>query len=178
MKLSDYKAEIYQRFQVESVQALKENPEFLVLTEDRPLDWRRLESWQWVYQQVFGKSVPVDLDTLKKQCKVLSGKNLTQLKKEYRLSAKEAKTVEGWKQVLETLQTRQRGMINGVNVLTEFFPWQVFGVDGRTASTRDLKTAFRRLSKVYHPDVPATGDREVFEKVHRLYEHALTTVGG
>lgn len=178
MKLSDCRSAIYRHFQVKELQKLKESPEFLVLVEDRPLDWRLLETWHWVYQQVFGKSIPVDLDATKKQCKKLSGKNLTQLKKEFGLSAQDAKTIESWQHVLKVLQTKQRGMVNGVNVLTEFFPWQVFEVNGRTATKRDIKTSFRRLSKTYHPDVLVTGDREVFEKLHRLYEHALITVAG
>lgn len=54
-------------------------------------------------------------------------------------------------------------VINGIDVLKNFRPWVVFGLDPKTATKADVDKAFRRLARKHHPD--AGGDRQVFEKL-------------
>ena len=61
--------------------------------------------------------------------------------------------------------------INGINVLENFRPWHVFGLDSKTASKDDVKNAFRDLAKVYHPDVG--GDKHVFERIQKMRDSLL-----
>ena len=61
--------------------------------------------------------------------------------------------------------------INGIDVLENFRPWHVFGLDPDTASQEDVKTAFRELVKVHHPD--AGGDPRVFERLQKMRESVL-----
>lgn len=65
------------------------------------------------------------------------------------------------------------GCINGVNIFKYFKPWQVFELDSKTATKADIKTAHRRLAKVYHPDNLETGDRAVFEKLEVMYRSII-----
>jgi hypothetical protein len=62
------------------------------------------------------------------------------------------------------------GCINGINVLNYFKPWQVFDLDPQNATTQDIKNAYYRLSKIYHPDVPETGDATVFSCLTIMYK--------
>ena len=61
--------------------------------------------------------------------------------------------------------------INGINVLENFRPWHVFGLDSKTASKEDVKTAFRDLAKVHHPD--KGGDKQVFERIQKMRDSLL-----
>ena len=61
--------------------------------------------------------------------------------------------------------------INGIDVLKNFRPWQVFQLDPKTATTDDINAAFRELSKKHHPDVG--GNREVFEKLQKMRDSLL-----
>jgi DnaJ domain len=60
--------------------------------------------------------------------------------------------------------------INGVHIFKYFRPWQVFGLDGKTATATDIKAAYRRLSKTYHPDNRETGNAEVFDRINTMYQ--------
>ncbi len=62
------------------------------------------------------------------------------------------------------------GCINGINVFNYFKPWQVFDLDPQTATTQDIKNAYHRLSKIYHPDVPETGDAAIFNNLIIMYK--------
>ena len=62
------------------------------------------------------------------------------------------------------------GCINGINVFNYFKPWQVFDLDPQTATIQDIKNAYYRLSKIYHPDVPETGDANVFDCLTIMYK--------
>ncbi len=62
------------------------------------------------------------------------------------------------------------GCINGINVLNYFKPWQVFNLDPQTATTQDIKNAYHRLSKIYHPDVHKTGDATIFDCLTVMYK--------
>ena len=61
--------------------------------------------------------------------------------------------------------------INGINVLENFRPWHVFGLDSKTASKEDVKNAFRALAKVHHPD--KGGDKQVFERIQKMRDSLL-----
>lgn len=62
------------------------------------------------------------------------------------------------------------GCINGINVFNYFKPWQVFDLDPQTATTQDIKNAYYKLSKIYHPDVSKTGDTAIFECLNIMYK--------
>lgn len=62
------------------------------------------------------------------------------------------------------------GCINGINVFDYFRPWQVFDLDPQTATTQDIKNSYYRLSKIYHPDVPETGDAAIFDCITIMYK--------
>ncbi|PHV64328.1 DnaJ domain-containing protein [Cyanobacterium aponinum] len=68
------------------------------------------------------------------------------------------------------------GCINGIDIFKYNRPWQIFGLDGKTATEEDLKKAYRQLSKVYHPDNQETGDREIFERLEKMYESLMKGV--
>lgn len=67
------------------------------------------------------------------------------------------------------------GCVNGINIFNYSLPWRVFGLDPKTATTDQVKTAYRNLSKIYHPDVPETGDARMFERLTIFY-NSLTEV--
>jgi hypothetical protein len=54
-------------------------------------------------------------------------------------------------------------VINGIDIMKNFRPWVVFGLDPKKASKADVDKAFRKLALKHHPD--AGGDRMVFEKL-------------
>jgi hypothetical protein len=61
--------------------------------------------------------------------------------------------------------------INGIDVLENFRPWHVFGLEPATATPEDIKEAFRRLAKVHHPD--AGGDPQVMERLQKMRDSLL-----
>ena len=61
--------------------------------------------------------------------------------------------------------------INGIDVLENFRPWHVFNLNPETATTEDIKKAFRELAKVHHPDVG--GDERVFERLQKMRDSVL-----
>ena len=65
---------------------------------------------------------------------------------------------------------QEYGTINGINIFTYNRPWQVFGLDPETATTQDVKNSYRKLSKIYHPDIPNTGDANIFNRLTIFYE--------
>jgi len=62
------------------------------------------------------------------------------------------------------------GCINGINVLNYFKPWQVFDLDSQTSTKQDIKNAYYQLSKIYHPDIPETGDAKIFDCLTIMYK--------
>lgn len=65
--------------------------------------------------------------------------------------------------------------INGIDVLENFRPWHVFGLDPATASADDIKEAFRRLAKQHHPDLG--GDPRVMERLQKMRDSLLAFRG-
>lgn len=65
------------------------------------------------------------------------------------------------------------GCINGINIFQYFRPWKVFGLNGKTATKKELKSAYYRLAKIYHPDNQKTGDREIFERIGIMYQSCV-----
>ena len=61
--------------------------------------------------------------------------------------------------------------INGIDVLENFRPWHVFNLNSKTATKEDVKTSFRNLAKVHHPDVG--GDPRVFERLQKMRDSVL-----
>lgn len=61
--------------------------------------------------------------------------------------------------------------INGIDVLENFRPWHVFGLEPSTATADEIKEAFRRLAKEHHPD--AGGDPRVMERLQKMRDSLL-----
>ena len=61
--------------------------------------------------------------------------------------------------------------INGIDVLKNFRPWHVFGLDPQKATSDDINTAFRRLAQQHHPD--HGGDRQVFEQLQKMRDSLM-----
>ncbi len=62
------------------------------------------------------------------------------------------------------------GCINGINIFKYDLPWRAFGLDPKAATTDEVKSAYRELSKIYHPDIPETGNAEVFNRLTMFYK--------
>ncbi len=69
-------------------------------------------------------------------------------------------------------ETNEQGdtCINGVDIFKYFRPWQIFGLNGKTASAADIKAAYHNLSRIYHPDVPGTGNAAIFDRINNMYK--------
>lgn len=63
------------------------------------------------------------------------------------------------------------GVINGVDIHRNYRPWQVFGLNPKTATRADVESAYRRVAKQVHPD--AGGRRRDFERVKKLRDSVL-----
>lgn len=64
-----------------------------------------------------------------------------------------------------------KNCINGINVIENFRPWHIFGLDSTTATEADIKNAFRALAKEHHPD--AGGDEKVFTRLQKMRDSLL-----
>ncbi|MGI8932562.1 MAG: J domain-containing protein [Phormidesmis sp.] len=60
--------------------------------------------------------------------------------------------------------------INGIDIFKYFRPWKVFGLEPQAASDKDIKLAYRQLSKQYHPDNPETGNARIFDRINTMYQ--------
>lgn len=65
--------------------------------------------------------------------------------------------------------------VNGIDVLQNFRPWHVFGLDPNTATAEEVKCAFRDLAKIHHPDMG--GDARVFERLQKMRDSVLALMG-
>ncbi len=62
------------------------------------------------------------------------------------------------------------GCINGINIFKYDLVWKAFGLDPQTATSEDIKSAYRKLSQIYHPDIPNTGNADVFARLNVFYK--------
>ena len=85
---------------------------------------------------------------------------------------------DGWEKLYRKLigilpdeeNQQGHGCINGVNIFNYFKPWQVFNLDSKVATLQDIKNAYYALSKIYHPDVPSTGNAAIFDRLTTMYK--------
>jgi len=61
------------------------------------------------------------------------------------------------------------GCVNGINIFKYDLPWKAFGLDPKTSTTEEVKSAYRSLSKIYHPD-GSDGDAQIFERLNVFYK--------
>lgn len=61
-----------------------------------------------------------------------------------------------------------KGVVNGINILKYDQPWKAFGLDPKTSTTADLKSAYRKLAIQHHPD--HGGDAATSEKLNNMYK--------
>ena len=64
--------------------------------------------------------------------------------------------------------------INGIDVLENFRPWHVFGLNSSTATTEDIKESYRQLAKTHHPDMG--GDARVFERLQKMRDSLIALI--
>ena len=64
--------------------------------------------------------------------------------------------------------------INGIDVLQNFRPWHVFGLDSSKASIDDIKESYRQLVKTHHPDMG--GDPRVFERLQKMRDSLIALI--
>lgn len=61
--------------------------------------------------------------------------------------------------------------INGIDVLVNFRPWHVFGLNSSTATTEDIKESYRQFVKTHHPDMG--GDARVFARPQKTSDSLI-----
>lgn len=62
-------------------------------------------------------------------------------------------------------------VINGIDVLKNFRPWHVFGLDPKKATNDDIRAAFRKTIMKHHPD--RGGDPRVAERLKTMRDSLL-----
>ena len=138
---------------------------------------------------IHGKPFPepvLTLTQLKAEvCRVFGCKNATELRKssEFNLAMAgrsfDLKTKADWQKLyrewvgVPQAERNRSGAtcINGIDVLENFRPWHVFGLEPATATVDDIKEAFRRLAKEHHPDMG--GDPRVMERLQKMRDSLL-----
>jgi hypothetical protein len=117
--------------------------------------------------QAFGCSTPAELRQSKEFALAMAGRSVN------------LKTKVDWQKLYREwvgVPRAERGRvgptcINGIDVLENFRPWHVFGLEPATATADDIKEAFRRLAKEHHPDVG--GDQRVMERLQKMRDSLL-----
>jgi|ERR1035437_1335318 hypothetical protein len=57
------------------------------------------------------------------------------------------------------------------------FAWQdTFGIHEVAPTVEQINAAYRKLAAIYHPDVPGTGDHEIFMKLDKTKQNALNYI--
>ena len=138
---------------------------------------------------IHGKPFPepvLTISQLKREvCRVFGCENAKELRQssEFNLAMSgrsfDLKTKADWQKLYRELvgvpqAERNRSgatCINGIDVLENFRPWHVFGLEPATATADDIKEAFRRLAKEHHPDVG--GDPRVMERLQKMRDSLL-----
>jgi hypothetical protein len=62
-------------------------------------------------------------------------------------------------------------VINGIDIQKQFRPWQVFGLNPKSATRDDVNRAFRRLALQNHPD--QGGRRKDLERLQKMRDSVL-----
>lgn len=151
-----------------------------------PLDAQALLAFaEFIHGKPFPEPV-LTLTQLKAEvCGVFGCKNATELRKsnEFNLAmagrSYDLKTKADWQKLYREwvgvphAERNRSGAtcINGIDVLENFRPWHVFGLEPATATADDIKDAFRRLAKDHHPDVG--GDPRVMERLQKMRDSLL-----
>ena len=138
---------------------------------------------------IHGKPFPepmLSLTQLKREvCRVFGCTNATELRKSKEFNLARAgrtfdlKTKADWQKLyrewvgVPQAERNRSGAtcINGIDVLENFRPWHVFGLEPSTASADDIKEAFRHLAKEHHPEVG--GDPRVMERLQKMRDSLL-----
>lgn len=90
------------------------------------------------------------------------------------------KTKEDWLKVYRAhvrVPDNERGLpdgptvINGIDVIKNFRPWHVFGLDPKTATADDVRAKFRKLLIKHHPD--QGGDPRMPERLKTMRDSLL-----
>lgn len=144
-----------------------------------------LEFAEWIQGKPFPEPV-LTLTQLKSEvCRVFGCANAKELRQssEFNLAMAgrsiDLKTKADWQKLyrewvgVPQAERNRSGAtcINGIDVLENFRPWHVFGLEPATASADDIKEAFRRLAKEHHPDVG--GDPRVMERLQKMRDSLL-----
>ena len=66
------------------------------------------------------------------------------------------------------------GCVNGINIFKYDMPWKAFGLNSKTSTTDDIKSAYRELCQIYHPDKP-TGNPAIFDRLTTFYKSLVET---
>uniref|UniRef100_B8HR87 Heat shock protein DnaJ domain protein n=1 Tax=Cyanothece sp. (strain PCC 7425 / ATCC 29141) TaxID=395961 RepID=B8HR87_CYAP4 len=66
------------------------------------------------------------------------------------------------------------GCINGINIFKYAYPWRVFGLNPKTVTDDDIRSAYRNLSKIYHPDAGETGNAAIFDRLTTFYKSLVS----
>jgi hypothetical protein len=151
-----------------------------------PLDAQALLAFaEFIHGKPFPEPV-LSLTQLKAEvCRVFGCKNAIELRKsnEFNLAMAgrscDLKTKADWQKLyrewvgVPQAERNRSGAtcINGIDVLENFRPWHVFGLEPSTATADDIKEAFRRLAKEHHPDVG--GDPRVMERLQKMRDSLL-----
>lgn len=117
--------------------------------------------------QVFGCTTATELRKSKEFTMAMAGRTF-----DLKTKADWQKLYREWVGVPQAERNRSGATcINGIDVLENFRPWHVFGLEPTTASADDIKEAFRRLAKEHHPDVG--GDPRVMERLQKMRDSLL-----
>lgn len=85
---------------------------------------------------------------------------------------------EGWEIVYRKVigvlpgedQEEGYGCINGINIFKYDLPWKTFNLDPQHSTDEEVKSAYRELCKIYHPDNSETGDAQIFDRLATFYK--------
>lgn len=190
LTLPELKQLVYKKFGVTTTAALKKSPQFQQVSRGKKLELARKPAWVDLAICDLGAIVPPpppppSLKALKeaiyshfsvKTTKALKASPAFQMATDGMDSVNLAKR-EGWEVLYRKFigilpnEEGQTGpdCINGVNIFNYFRPWQVFGLDSKTAEDKDVKAAYYELSKIYHPDNGETGNSRIFQRLNQMY---------
>ena len=190
----ELKESIYKYFNVKDTEALKKSNSFKMASSSlEDLNYRKTDTWERLYRKFIGVP-PIDPDPTPKLTKEelkqsiykrFNVKDTEALKKSnsFKMASSSLKDLnyrktDTWERLYRKfigvlpyeVNKQEYGTINGINIFTYNRPWQVFGLDPEIATTQDVKNSYRKLSKIYHPDIPNTGDANIFNRLTIFYE--------